>query len=445
MTDEALAQAIITQLGVHNIVRLTHCATRLRIQLRASAVRQQVALNEIPEILGLVSEDNHLQIVVGGRAATLHHALQKQLSNAPPDVFLHSAHLLERIGLYIANTFQPLFPLLAPAGLLLGLFLWLQSLNLPFLSPSSVSLILGISELPFTLLPAFLTLSAARVLGLRPFVSGAMVAPLLHPAFVASANELFAIPWQLAMPASYLTTITPWLIMVAVARPLEKFLDRNIETSLAIVLTPLLLLTIMIPLTFTVIGPVGWHIDQKLVKLLDLSLDALPILMGALLGASWLHLIRMGQHWLLIPLMYLQYLHSGFTTLAPIIWGSTYAQIGVSMAMIWHNRRQESWYSTHALLRLALLTGITEPILYRFITPSPIAYRNAQIVGGIGGAVSAYFHFKAPPSIIAGLFSLPGVTINKSPLLVLFFIASTLIIATLSTSLILKLAPKFNK
>lgn len=443
MTDEALARAIIAHLEAHNIVRLTHCATRVRIQLRVSGERQQEALSEIPDVLGMVHEGNRLQIVVGGRAASLCLALQQQLSNTPSPS--HTAHFLTRTSLYITDTFQSLFPLLAPAGLLLGFSLWLHSFTTPFLSSALLMLALSISELPFVLLPFFLTLSASRVLGLRPFVSGMIVAPFLHPNLMASANDLVSLPWSHALPASYAGTITPWFLMVALARLLEKILDRKLETGLAVVFTPLALVSLILPLTFAIIGPVGWLIDQGLVQLVNACLDSLPLITGAVLGASWLWFIRSGKHWLLIPFMYLQHKNSGFTSLAPIVWGSTYAQIGVACAVIWHQRSKESWGHAKSPLRLALLTGITEPILYRCITPSPIAYRNAQVVGGISGALSAYLHFKAPPSVIAGLLSLPGVVINPSPLPVLLLITGTFLIALVTTLLSLYLWSKFKK
>ncbi|MCQ8210757.1 PTS glucose/sucrose transporter subunit IIB, partial [Cutibacterium acnes subsp. acnes] len=56
--------------GPDNIVGLTHCATRLRFQLRDSSPIDKAEVEAIPGVMGAVPQSgNRYQIVIGGAVA----------------------------------------------------------------------------------------------------------------------------------------------------------------------------------------------------------------------------------------------------------------------------------------------------------------------------------------------------------------------------------------
>ena len=61
--------------GPGNIVGLTHCATRLRFQLRDSSPVDKAEVEAIPGVMGAVPQSgNRYQIVIGGAVAGVYNA-----------------------------------------------------------------------------------------------------------------------------------------------------------------------------------------------------------------------------------------------------------------------------------------------------------------------------------------------------------------------------------
>ena len=73
------SQSILDNVGgADNIASLTHCATRLRFQLVDQSKADQTALDDIPEVLGVVPQGSTgLQVVMGGDVANYYQELIK--------------------------------------------------------------------------------------------------------------------------------------------------------------------------------------------------------------------------------------------------------------------------------------------------------------------------------------------------------------------------------
>ena len=67
-TTRDRAQEIITAVGgPSNVLSLTHCATRLRFELRDASVVDQQAVEGIPGVMGAVPQSgDRYQVVIGG-------------------------------------------------------------------------------------------------------------------------------------------------------------------------------------------------------------------------------------------------------------------------------------------------------------------------------------------------------------------------------------------
>ncbi|NQD90251.1 PTS transporter subunit EIIB, partial [Paenarthrobacter sp. CM16] len=67
-TKGSVGSRIIEQVGgIENINSLTHCATRLRFDLRDQSLVSDEAVDAIPEVMGVVRQDEHrYQVIVGG-------------------------------------------------------------------------------------------------------------------------------------------------------------------------------------------------------------------------------------------------------------------------------------------------------------------------------------------------------------------------------------------
>lgn len=63
-TPEAILEAVG---GPENILHLTHCATRLRFELKDASVIDKEAVEKIPGVMGAVPQaEDRYQIIIGG-------------------------------------------------------------------------------------------------------------------------------------------------------------------------------------------------------------------------------------------------------------------------------------------------------------------------------------------------------------------------------------------
>jgi beta-glucoside PTS system EIICBA component len=71
------AESIISGVGGSaNVRSMTHCATRLRFELRDNSKADQQALEAIPEVLGALAQSgNRYQVVIGGGVETMYNAI----------------------------------------------------------------------------------------------------------------------------------------------------------------------------------------------------------------------------------------------------------------------------------------------------------------------------------------------------------------------------------
>ncbi len=92
-------------------------------------------------------------------------------------------------------------------------------------------------------------------------------------------------------------SVMPIIISVYVQSKLEKLLKKIIPEVCKLFLTPLLELSIMVPATFLVIGPVM----DKFGKLLASGYTAImgfnPIIAGGFVGLIWPAAVIFGLHW----------------------------------------------------------------------------------------------------------------------------------------------------
>ena len=131
-SSEVLAAKLLEFMGgKENIISVTHCATRLRPQLKDRSLVDADAIEKLDGVTGLVNKDSGLQIIIGMNVGDIYKAFMK----------VWDSERLEREGLIekeeagpkrhewfnefialVVSIFSPLLPLLAGSGLLRGFY-----------------------------------------------------------------------------------------------------------------------------------------------------------------------------------------------------------------------------------------------------------------------------------------------------------------------------------
>jgi PTS system beta-glucosides-specific IIC component len=333
---------------------------------------------------------------------------------------------------YISGSFKPLLPSLIGAGILRSFAVMIETMH--WLNPEGTELRLlwALGNAPFYFMPILLAYGAATTLGATPFLAVTLVASLITPDFASLMTgtdnlTFFDLPFH---PLEYGSTVVPTFIIVAIFAPTERFLKRVIHPSLSPVLSPLLCLLILGPLLFMVVGPLGNHLSNSTGQAVAWLINNHPFLAGAFLGGSWVILVTMGLHWgVIIPLTFIQMIHYGYATLPPIIYCSTYAQIGVSIGVLLRANDKSYRKLMAPSIGVAILTGVTDPLMQGIILRHKQAVLPIIIImGGLAGAFTAHFYVQAMPVGTGGLFSIPGLFYNSPKKLTAFLILNLLTI-----------------
>ncbi|PKB89341.1 hypothetical protein A8A01_14540 [Ewingella americana] len=135
-----MASQIISNIGGdNNIEYLTHCATRLRFNLKDLTKVNESALNDMPDIIKVINNNSQFQIVIGPRVEHVYRAIEQARVVEPASQTVaepvEKTSLFNRLLSNISAIFTPYIGVLAGVGMLKGLVVLLQTMNLPMSLP----------------------------------------------------------------------------------------------------------------------------------------------------------------------------------------------------------------------------------------------------------------------------------------------------------------------
>ncbi len=350
--------------GPGNIESLTHCATRLRFQLRDGSVVDQAALDKTPGVMGTVPQTgNRYQVVIGGAVANVY----ADITNLPEmkgvggaaklsDADVKAAERAKARGKvawldnffeYLSNSFRPLLGVLLGGSLIIAIAAVLDALHIvPFkgvdldrASAAGASWIFWDSMWRAVLyfLPIFVAYNAAKHLKVDPWLGASIMAALFTPEFISLGSSkyvetakgsgmfqkvqmfpdtvcttnptlgtdscvahIFGLPMQLN---GYGGQVFVPLMMVAVLALVYRLLQKIFPENLQMVFVPFFSLLIMVPVTAFLIGPLGVWLGTGLGAGLAWLNGNAPLLFAIIIPLLYPFLVPLGLHWPLNALM----------------------------------------------------------------------------------------------------------------------------------------------
>lgn len=412
-SNKQIAEQVLRGIGgKENVANLTHCMTRLRLNLKDDGAADKEALKQIEGVLSVISAPGQLQVVIGNNVDKVYDELcamggfekQKPIDEnldkrkREPGVKGFCKWFFGGILDGVSGCVVPLIPLLMVAGLL-KMIPVLFGGTLGWLSPESdvYKLLTFTGDAGLYFLPIAVGYTGAKKFGCTPILGILLGAMLVHPTFIgmATAQEavkftVFGIPCTMV---NYAQTIIPMILATWAMGYVERFFKKYIPDFLSTVFTPLLTIVIMIPLTFCFFGPVGTWLANVVYAILN-GLHTIAGPFGyALVCALWMLLLTCGLHQVLIA-MALVSLFSGnpdsFVMSASAL--SAFATYGVIIGGLIRAKKKETRSELVAYFLSNFLGGVGEPVLFGFI----LKYKKpliGQIVGGfVGGLVAGFAH-----------------------------------------------------
>ncbi|QIK71135.1 PTS transporter subunit EIIC [Propioniciclava coleopterorum] len=477
------AQAIVDEVGgPDNIESLTHCATRLRFQLRDASKVDPAKIDQIPGVMGAVPQGgDRFQVVIGGAVQSVYSdimnlpSMAKAGSPAPQsDADVKAAARSKARGKvwwldaffeYLSDSFRPLLGVLLGASLIIAFTAVLDALGLVDFraadKPAAWVFVDAMWRAVFYFLPLMVAYNAAKKLNVDPWVGATIMGALMTPEFMKLNNpdsgvpgvlctvnetlgtnqcvaDVFGLPLQLN---DYGGQVFVPLIMVALLAPLYKGLKKVFPENVQMVFVPFISMAIMIPVTAFLLGPLGIWLGNGLgFGLAWLNTNA-PIVFAILIPLIYPFLVPLGLHWPLNALMLININTLGYDFIQGPMGAWNFACFGATAGVLVLSMRDKDVQmrqTATGALAAGLFGGISEPSLYgihlRFkrIYPRMLVgcLTGGLIIGilgaGIGGVKTNVFAFTS-------LLTIPvfdPIWIYAIAIAAAFFVAMALVIVS---------------
>lgn len=424
--------------GKENVVSLTHCATRLRFELKDKRKADTKALEKTLGVISVVDSGGQYQVVIGNEVQTAFKEIQKEVGTSikkgPSSDNQES--IISRLISVISTTFTPMIPAITGAGMVKAILAVLTLTGV--LSDSSQTYIIlnTIADAAFYFMPVLLAYGAAIKFDVNPILAITVAGILLHPNIsqlfsTGDAVSFLGIP---VLAADYAGSVLPIIFTVWIMSYVEPFADRISPSFIKFFTKPMLVFLIMGPLALVVIGPFGTLLNDLIAMGAEWINGKAAWLIPFLMGGLQPFLVVTGTAWAMTPIATMQLSSTGSEMInGPGMLASNIAQSGATFAVAAKTKNKE-------LKQLAVSTGITalmgitEPSLYgvtlklkKPLVASMIGGAIASLYAGLSGLVR--YAFVSP-----GLAALPAF-IGENPMNIVHAII-TCVIAFVATFII---------
>ncbi|MFT4230140.1 MAG: glucose PTS transporter subunit IIA [Microbacterium sp.] len=404
MASDTAARILEGVGGAGNVEMLTHCATRLRFQLRDASGVDQKTVEAIPGVLGAVPQaGDRFQVVIGGGVQTVYNDIMALPAmgkgGAPAAESIEDIKKRERekgvrgkvawidsLFEFLSDSFRPILGALLGASFFITFMALMATLGVipPWNAPGVTldapwAFINLMWQAVFVFLPLMVAYNATKKVGADPWVGFAIMAVLMLPAFTALGDgvdpttlfgssvkivPVFGLPLPIV---SYSSQVFPPLLMAAVLGPLYKLLRKLISENLQLIFVPFFAMLIMMPLTAFVIGPIGVYVGAGLGQLLSMINSFSPFIFAIIIPLAYPFMVPLGLHWPINAIMLVNISTLGYDFIQGPMGAWNFAcfgaTAGVLILSVRHRDTQMRQTATGALAA-GLLGGISEPSLY---------------------------------------------------------------------------------
>ncbi|AUJ49291.1 PTS beta-glucoside transporter subunit IIABC [Brachyspira hyodysenteriae] len=409
--------------GKENIHKLTHCATRLRFELKNRDIVDVDSIKAIDGVIDVVEGGGQFQIIIGMNVQTVYKSLNRVLGASNDSVNTSSSEkpakksLLERFMNTISTIFTPMIPAITGAGMIKAILAILVLTKAIDTNGHTYYILNMISDAAFYFLPMLLAYGAALKFECNPILSITLAGVLLHPSWIALVNgneaaSLFAIKLTLV---DYSGSVLPIIITVWIQSFIEKYADKYSPEMIKFFTKPLITILLTGILALLFIGPLGSKLNDIVASFANILNDKVSWLIPLLMGALQPVMLLTGTAWSLTPIATMQIAKNGYEQVnGPGMLASNIAQGGATLAVALKAKDKELKQLAASTGFTALL-GITEPSLFGVTVKLKTPLIAAMIGGGVGGIYAGLSGLVRYAFVSPGLTALP-VFIGENPM-----------------------------
>ncbi len=428
--------------GKENVKKVWHCATRLRFDLYDFQKADNKGVEAVNGVMGVVINQGLFQVVIGNDVPLVYSELTPLIGaelmegevEDTPDGGQKKLTLFDRAMRAMSGIFSPYIYILAAVGIMKGFLTLFTTLGWMDGTGVAYSVFYGASNAVFYFFPILLAFTAAKTFNANPYIGAVIAAATMEPTVVA-IGEVGATVSFIGIPMvvySFANTVFPIIIAMWFYSILYRFLMKKIPGSLKTILTTLICLVVMVPLTLLVFGPIGKVCSDIVGAIYSFLNNASPVLSMAFVGGFFIFVTMFGFNMVLIPMIVANIAATGTDALVGA-WGLTnYAVMGVALAVMLKSKDKNNKAVASAGFLSLFLSGVSEPTLYGICIRAKRTFIPVIISGLIGGALYGAFGCYATNFGFTGILGLAVYISPKLPLYLLTVLVTVAVSAILT-------------
>lgn len=413
MDYKKLAKEILNNVGGEaNVATLTHCATRLRFNLKDDKKANTEVLKNTNGVMGVVNKGGQYQIIIGSDVSSVYKELNElgAFDNGNAETKEEKKGPIVTVLDTIAGIFTPIIPAITGAGMLKAVMALLVAFKLIDTTSETYVFLNFFADAAFYFLPFLIANSAAKKFKCNPYMAMSLAGVLLHPTFTAMKTAGEAVHF-LGLPvtlASYSSSVIPIILGVWFMSFVEPLADKVSPKPVKFFTKPLLTLIITAPVTLIVLGPLGTIIGDGIASGISFLDTYASWLVPFIVGTFSPLLVMTGMHYGLIPIGINNIATAGFdTVVGPGMLGSNIAQGGAALCVAIKTKNKDLKQLASSA-GITAVCGITEPAMYGVNLKLKRPLYAAMIGGGVSGLYLGIMGVGRYTSGSPGLLALPG-------------------------------------
>ncbi|MGO2154321.1 MAG: beta-glucoside-specific PTS transporter subunit IIABC [Serratia proteamaculans] len=407
--------------GKANVSKLTHCATRLRMEFNDDSKVEAKAIEALPGVISVVERGGQFQIVVGNNVQQTFRALQKEIGDLSDRQSEKKSQarggVISQIISVISTTFTPVIPAITGAGMIKALLAILKLTGTIDAASPTYHLLDTIADAAFFFLPVLLAYGAAIKFECNPILAMTIAGVLLHPnlAQMLAAGtpiDFIGIPVRMA---DYAGSVLPIIFTVWLMSYIERFAEKVSPTMIKFFTKPMIILLVTAPLALVVVGPFGIFLNDLVAAGATIVDGKASWLIPMLMGGLQPFLVITGTAWAMTPIATGQLSKNGFEMInGPGMLASNIAQGAATLCVAFRTKNKNLRQLASSAGFTALL-GITEPSLYGVTLKLRRPLIAAMIGGGCAGIYAGLSGLVRYAFVSPGLAALPAF-IGENPM-----------------------------
>ena len=408
MDYENTAKKILQRVGgKDNVINLTHCATRLRFNLKDLSKANTEAIKKTKGVMGIMKKGGQYQIIIGNDVGNVFNELNKfgNFSNEVKEVPAKSnekKNIFTMLMDTISGIMAPVIPAIIGAAMIKVLLTLLPMIGVLSTNGQTYQLLSVIGDGAFFFMPVLIAISASKKFGTNMYYAASIALIMLHPNLITLMNTAHdagqTVKFLKYIPvtyASYSYSVIPIILAVYSLRYVERFVDKITPVVTKNFLKPMLVVLIEVPIALIILGPLGAICGNGLSTVVYAIHDKLGFIAIGLVAGVYPFVVMAGMHHAFTPIKLGMIATTGYENFICI--GelcSNMAQGAASLAVALRSKNKDFKQIAGSSAFSALFAGITEPALYGVTLRLKRPMLGACIGGAVGGLVGGFFQMK---------------------------------------------------